>query len=95
MKKTVSLILLSVISGLLGAGILFLASRPPRGNAIRLLPPPTPDAWIVQVSGAVNYPGVYALPAESRVQDAVQAAGGLAAEANLSGINLAAPLKDG
>jgi competence protein ComEA len=73
----------------------FLASRPPRGNGILLSPPPTPRSWVVQVSGAVAYPGVYELPAGSRVRDAVQVAGGLTAEANASAINLAAPLEDG
>jgi competence protein ComEA len=94
-KKTFLLIFLGVVGGLLGGGMILLASQPPRGNAIRLLPPPTPHAWVVQVSGSVVHPGIYELPAGGRVQDAVQAAGGLAAEASLSGVNLAAPVKDG
>jgi len=73
----------------------FLASRPPRGNAILLSPPPTPRLWAVQVSGAVVNPGVYELPTGSRVRDAVQAAGGLTSDANASTINQAALLEDG
>ncbi len=95
MKKILLAIAFGIFCGLLGGGITFLASRPPRGSAIQLLPQPTPRLWVVQVSGAVVYPGVYELPAGSRVRDAVQAAGGLTSEASPFGINLAAPLEDG
>jgi competence protein ComEA len=50
---------------------------------------------VVDVTGAVGKPGVYTLPAGSRVNDAVQRAGGAAARAALDGINLAARLGDG
>jgi competence protein ComEA len=40
-------------------------------------------------------PGVYELPAGSRVRDAVQSAGGLSPEASATGINLASLLWDG
>jgi competence protein ComEA len=49
----------------------------------------------VHVAGAVGEPGVYRLPAGSRVTDAVQRAGGASGAAALDGINLAAPLSDG
>jgi competence protein ComEA len=84
-----------IVGGLLGAGLLFLVSRPPRGEAITLLPPPTPRPLVVHVAGAVLRPGVYALPPSSRVQDAIQAAGGLASDADGRGLNLAAFLEDG
>jgi competence protein ComEA len=86
---------LGVIFGLLSAGILWLTSQPPRGNAITLLPPPTPIPIQVHVKGEVQSPGVYALSPESRVQDAITAAGGFKAQANEAGLNLAAPLQDG
>ena len=54
-----------------------------------------PETVLVHVDGAVAAPGVYELPAGSRVNDAVLAAGGLAAEADTSGVNLAAPVSDG
>ncbi len=50
---------------------------------------------VVDVTGAVAYPGVYRLPAGSRVNDAVQRAGGAAAKARLEAVNLAARLADG
>jgi competence protein ComEA len=50
---------------------------------------------VVDVTGAVGKPGVYTLPAGSRVNDAVQRAGGATARAEVDGINLAARLGDG
>jgi competence protein ComEA len=50
---------------------------------------------IVHVAGAVATPGVVTLPAGSRVADAVEAVGGLLADADPSRINLARPLQDG
>ena len=52
-------------------------------------------ALVVHVDGAVAAPGVYELPAASRVNDAVLAAGGLVEGADTGGLNLAAPLADG
>src|SRR5256885_4802454 len=50
---------------------------------------------VVDVVGAVMKPGVYRLPAGSRVNDAVQRAGGATGRAEIEGINLAARLGDG
>lgn len=50
---------------------------------------------VVDVTGAVVQPGVYRLPAGSRVTDAVQRAGGASGGALLEAINLAARLADG
>jgi competence protein ComEA len=50
---------------------------------------------VVDVAGAVSRPGVYRLPAGSRVNDAVQRAGGATARADVEAINLAARLSDG
>lgn len=49
----------------------------------------------VYVCGAVRAPQVVELPAESRVWDALEAAGGFAAEADRNAVNLAEPLTDG
>lgn len=49
----------------------------------------------VHVSGAVSSPGVYTLVATSRVIDAVDAAGGPTADADLHQLNLAALAVDG
>jgi competence protein ComEA len=50
---------------------------------------------VVHVAGDVRRPGVYRLPAGSRVTDAVRRAGGFAGGANQDAINLAARLSDG
>lgn len=49
----------------------------------------------VQVSGAVVSPGVYDLDPDARLGDAIQAAGGGAADADLAQLNLARRLTDG
>ena len=52
-------------------------------------------ALIIDVTGEVVSPGVYELPAGSRVIDAIRAAGGAKAKAALSELNLARVIKDG
>lgn len=84
-----------VICGLLGAGVLILVVSRPRGESIRLLPPPTPAPVIVHVAGAVREPGVHNLPYGSRVKDAIEKSGGLTDEANPDLVNLAMPIEDG
>jgi competence protein ComEA len=49
----------------------------------------------VHVAGAVRRPGVFRLPSGSRVESAVERAGGPVPRADLTGINLAARLEDG
>jgi competence protein ComEA len=50
---------------------------------------------VVDVTGAVQRPGVYRMPAGSRVNDAVIRAGGPEPQAELEAVNLAARLADG
>lgn len=50
---------------------------------------------VVDVTGAVRRPGVYRMPAGSRVDDAVTRAGGPTGKAELEVVNLAARLADG
>jgi competence protein ComEA len=50
---------------------------------------------LVDVSGAVRRPGVYRLPAGSRINDALEKAGGATGKADLTLVNRAAPLTDG
>lgn len=52
-------------------------------------------ALVVHVAGAVRRPGLYRLPPGSRVDDAVRLAGGARRSADLSQLNLAAPVADG
>ncbi|MFN8162990.1 MAG: ComEA family DNA-binding protein [Solirubrobacterales bacterium] len=50
---------------------------------------------VVDVTGAVVRPGVYRMPAGSRVNDALRRAGGVTAGAEPEAVNLAARLADG
>lgn len=61
------------------------------------LPPPAPtaSAVTVHVGGAVIRPGVYPVPLNSRVIDAVELAGGLTENADTDGVNMAEGLEDG
>lgn len=53
-----------------------------------------PNVW-VDVSGAVKNPGVYELAADSRVFQAIEAAGGFTEEADVQWLNQAEPVSDG
>jgi len=50
---------------------------------------------VVDVAGGVKKPGVYSLPANSRVTDAISAAGGAKKGADTSEVNLARMVRDG
>jgi len=72
-----------------------------RGTTHEVVAPPvvpiqiaTPEIFI-DVTGAVNKPGVYTMAANSRVIDAIKAAGDSAPGADLSTINLARVISDG
>jgi len=57
---------------------------------------PPPAGLLVDVSGAVQNPGLYRLPRGDRVYDAIAAAGGLSPDADTTRLpNLAGRLKDG
>lgn len=95
MKRDLWLVAFGLVAGLAAAGLIYLASARPRGQPIELSAPPTPAPILVYVSGGVIRPGLYALPVNSRVQDAIEAAGGLLPQANGASLNLAAPMQDG
>jgi competence protein ComEA len=50
---------------------------------------------VVDVAGAVRHAGLYRLRSGSRIDDAIAAAGGPTAKAQLDSVNLAAPIADG
>ncbi len=53
-----------------------------------------PSQLVVDVKGAVAKPGLYTLEADARVNDAVDATGGLTSQADPKSINLAQKLSD-
>lgn len=81
-------------SGAAGRQPLAPDSTGPSGTPDRSGGTATPTV-VVHVLGAVERPGVETLPATSRVTDALAAAGGAAADADLARLNLARPLVDG
>lgn len=87
--------LLGVMAGFALAGLLFFIARVPAGEPIALQPAPTRQPIAVHVIGAVPRPGLYEFNEGARVQDAVDAAGGLLSGANADALNLAALLEDG
>jgi competence protein ComEA len=94
-KKPFITLMIGVLFGLLLSAVILLISSPPRANAIRILPTATQSPLTVDVGGAVAHPGIYQLPVNSRINDAILAAGGSVPEANLDSINRAALIKDG
>ena len=98
-----SLVATALVVGAVAVGG-YLLMRPPPDPPEVALPlattvVPTTDAVaaeiVVHVAGAVAQPGVHRLPGGARVADAVDAAGGLAADADHERLNLAAPVGDG
>ncbi len=87
--------IIGILLGLLIAGGLFLTTRTPSGKPVMLLPSPTPKPIQVYVTGAVKHPGVFLLPRESRVREAIVAAGDFMDGADVGTLNLARVLTDG
>ena len=87
---------------IIGVGLLVLSSFVVfRGSSKEVIAAPQIPIEIsipevtVDVAGAVNNPGVYSLPAQSRVIDALRAAGNSVTGSDLSDLNLARVVKDG
>jgi competence protein ComEA len=93
--KNALYVLLGVMAGFVLAGVLVFVSRAPEGEPIILEPAPTKAPLAVHVIGAVPRPGLYEFAEGARVQDAIDAAGGLLASANVDSLNLAELLEDG
>ena len=100
-----------VVASLLGAGFWYMRSLPrpvgiaaPAAAVSPVVSPvagltgsasPSPASIIVDVAGWVRRPGVYEFATGDRVIDAVNRAGGARNGADLTSLNLAAPLADG
>lgn len=56
---------------------------------------PTPAGVVVHVVGSVARPGIVKLPGGARVLEAIEAAGGVVADADVAAVNLARVVEDG
>lgn len=72
---------------------LWVSRDPDRPGVEVLIPTPAPVTF--QVSGEVMRPGVYSLEGDPRIDDAIDAAGGLTPDADDRQINLALHVRDG
>jgi competence protein ComEA len=91
--------IVGVLSILLVTAGAVIYVRRPTSQPIEIVEPsptsvPGSVELAVYVTGAVQNPGVYYLPEESRVQDALEAAGGPAVNADLDRVNLAQRVHD-
>jgi competence protein ComEA len=101
--------LLGLVTALVISGLAIFLLRRPEPAAMQLQAPPprpspapttppltsTPGPLVVFVSGAVQHPGLYTLPAGARIGDAILAAGGLLPQVDPAFVNQAQPLIDG
>ena len=67
----------------------------PGGDTAQPVTAAADERIYVHVCGQVLCPGVYELPGDSRITDAVEAAGGFSPEAAAEAVNLAAKVADG
>ena len=92
----------AVIATAAGGIVLMFRGVDRSDGVVVTMPTPitVPDASVegltikVYVSGQANLPGVYELPADSRADDALRAAGGPTSQADLDSVNLAKRLSD-
>ena len=86
------------VVGILAVGLSgFLILKPHKADAITPVVTSivAPPMLVIDIQGEVKTPGVYELPINSRVNDAIKAAGGAKPSADLSFINQARLIKDG
>lgn len=86
-----AVLLVAAISG----GVTFLVRRSAPPGVEVLIPTPTPtEETRAYISGAVGSPGVYTVPAEGRLADLIELAGGAVEGADLDAVNLAQRVRD-
>jgi competence protein ComEA len=93
--KTWQSIIIGVFIGLIMGGAIYLVASPKHNPKIEFIAPTQVTTVVVSILGEVNHPGLYSLGLDSRINDALQAAGGTLPDADLQTIDLAKTLADG
>lgn len=102
--QQLALVVVGIAVGTIATTLFFVLSNRTRPAPIIIQPAsatmtpqatPTPQPAQVYVNGAVNQPGVYGLAPGAILQDAIDAAGGFAPDAEADFVNLAQPVMDG
>lgn len=92
--------LIGLVVGLLIGALIFATAYIATSNdretlVLQVAPAPDPALVQVSISGSVVQPGIYTLPRGSSIGDAIAAAGGPTAAADLASLALGAPLSSG
>lgn len=93
-RLTMTIVIGAAVAAL-GGALYFGRGPDPAGPSETVVLEPAEEVLVVHVSGAVVRPGLVSLVAPARIADAIDAAGGAAATADLGAINLADPVRDG
>jgi len=93
MKRWFSFIA-GVLLGLMIGGVIYLVASPRVKPSISYISPTNTTKIVISITGAVRNPGVFTLNYGSRINDAIDAAGGLSENAKIDGVSLAQVLED-
>jgi competence protein ComEA len=91
----VAILLVLLVRHLGGSGGATAPAVTPLQRPARTAKPAAAKLLVIDVAGAVRRPGLHRLRSGSRIDDAIAAAGGPTAKAQLDAVNLAAPVADG
>jgi competence protein ComEA len=93
-KETAIILFIGILIGFTIGGFLWILVRQPQGTPLVLATRSRENIITIYISGNVESPGVYELPVGSRINDAIEAAGGILADSNIDLLNLAQVLSD-
>ncbi|HEY82024.1 MAG TPA: ComEA family DNA-binding protein [Dehalococcoidia bacterium] len=90
-QKYWALVIIFLIAVIIGGGLAIWA-RYPRSQPVEIILPPTQEMLgEIYVGGEVSNPGIYPFKEDDTISDIIQAAGGVAAGADLSELKLYIP----
>ena len=84
-----------LLAAIIAGGVMLVIRQNTSSCPVEIVLPALSEEIKVYVSGEVQRPGNYVLSEGSRIDDAIEAAGGFAPAADRSALNLAGMLRDG